>query len=110
MDFKETISFEDFSKIDLRIGEIIDCKKVEKSDKLLLLNVKIGTETRQIVSGIAERYTPDSVIGKKVVVVANLAPTKIRGNLSSGMLLCAEEDGKFELLETPNMSSGSKIR
>ena len=110
MDFKETISFEDFSKIDLRIGEIIACKKVEKSDKLLLLNVQIGTEVRQIVSGIAEKYQPDSIIGKKVVVVANLAPTKIRGNLSSGMLLCTEEDGKFELLETPNMASGSKIR
>ena len=110
MDFKETISFDDFSKIDLRIGEIIACKKVEKSDKLLLLNVQIGTEVRQIVSGIAEKYQPDSIIGKKVVVVANLAPTKIRGNLSSGMLLCAEEDGKFELLETPNMASGSKIR
>ena len=110
MDFKDTISFEEFEKIDLRIGEIIDCKKVEKSDKLLLLSVKIGTEIRQIVSGIAEKYSPESIVGKKVVVVVNLAPTKIRGNLSSGMLLCAVEDGKLELLETPNMSSGSKIK
>lgn len=110
MDFKETISFDEFDKIDLRIGEIIACQKVEKSDKLLLLNVKIGTEVRQIVSGIAEHYAPDQIVGKKVVVVANLAPTKIRGNLSSGMLLCAVEDGKLELLETPNMSSGSKIK
>ena len=110
MDFKETISFDEFDKIDLRIGEIIACQKVEKSDKLLLLNVKIGTEVRQIVSGIAEHYAPDQIVGKKVVVVANLAPTKIRGNLSSWMLLCAVEDGKLELLETPNMSSGSRIK
>lgn len=110
MDFKSNISFEEFEKTDLRIGEIIDCKKVEKSDKLLLSSVKIGTEVRQIVSGIATKYKPEDLIGKKVLVVVNLNPAKIRGNLSSGMLLCAGENEDIQLIEVPNGKSGDKVK
>lgn len=110
MDFKSNIAFEEFEKLDLRIGEIIDCKKVEKSDKLLLSQVQIGTEVRQIVSGIAMKYKPEDLVGKKVLVVVNLNPAKIRGNLSSGMLLCAGEGDELQLIEIPNSKSGSKVK
>ena len=110
MDFKTNIAFEEFEKLDLRVGEIIDCKKVEKSDKLLLSQVQIGTEVRQIVSGIAMKYKPEDLVGKKVLVVVNLNPAKIRGNLSSGMLLCAGDGEELQLIEIPNAKSGSKVK
>ncbi len=110
MDFKENVSFDDFEKLDLRVGEIIDCKKVEKSDKLLISQVQIGTEVKQIVSGIAEKYQPSDLIGKKVLVVVNLNPAKIRGNMSYGMLLCAGEKDNLTLIEVPNVNSGAKVK
>ena len=80
------ISFDDFVKVELRIGEIIACEKVEKSSKLLHETVKFGNETRSIVSGIAKHYTPEEMVGKKVVFVTNLKPVKICGVLSEGMI------------------------
>jgi methionyl-tRNA synthetase len=93
------ITFDDFVKVQLRVGEIIACEKVPKKDKLLKETVKFGEEVRTVVSGIAEHYTPEEMVGKKVVFVANLAPRKIAGILSEGMILCAEdENGKLSLV------------
>lgn len=96
---KETISFEDFQKIDMRAGTILEAKKVEKADKLLELKVDTGIDVRTIVSGIAESFTPEEIIGKQVTVLVNLAPRKIRGIESQGMLLLTDtEDGKLTFL------------
>ena len=93
------IEYDDFAKVDLKVGEVLACEKVEKADKLLKSTVKIGDEERTIVSGIAKFYTPEEMVGKKVVVVTNLAPRKIRGIESRGMLLCASvSDGENEKL------------
>ncbi len=93
------ITFDDFVKVQLRVGEIIACEKVPKKDKLLKETVKFGEEIRTVVSGIAEHYTPEEMVGKKVVFVANLAPRKIAGIVSEGMILCAEdENGKLSLV------------
>lgn len=106
---KPIVSIEDFAKLDLRVGEIIASKKHPNATKLLVSQVKIGEEVRQIVSGIAENYAPEEIIGKKVLVVVNLKPVKIRGEMSNGMLLCAEIGDKLELLES-KMPSGSVIK
>ena len=104
LELKDTIQYEDFDKIDFRVGTIVAAEKHPKADKLLVFQVKMGTETRQIISGVAERFTPEETIGKKVVVVANLAPRKLRGFESKGMLLFADNeiDGKmsFEFVTT----------
>ena len=104
LELKDTIQYEDFDKIDFRVGMIVAAEKHPKADKLLVFQVKMGTETRQIISGVAERFTPEETIGKKVVVVANLAPRKLRGLESKGMLLFADNeiDGKmsFEFVTT----------
>jgi len=93
---KETIQYEDFAKIDLRAGTILSAEKVEKADKLLKLEVDMGTEKRTIVSGIAMHFKPEEIIGKQVTVVANLAPRKMRGIESQGMILMAEnKDGRL---------------
>lgn len=98
---KETITFEDFDKIDLRVGKIIAAEKVEKADKLLKLTVDLGFEQRTVVSGIALHYTPEEVIGKKVSLVANLSPRKMRGIESNGMILMAEDEhGKLLFVNT----------
>ncbi len=89
---KPQIVFDDFEKVELKVGTILNSEKVEKSDKLLKNTIKIGNETRTIVSGIAEHYKPEDIIGKQVVVVTNLAPRKIRGIESNGMVLCAFND------------------
>lgn len=109
IEYKPEINFDDFTKLELRVGEIIASEKVKNSDKLLVSQVKIGSDVRQIVSGIANFYEPSQIIGKKVMVVVNLAPAKIRGNMSYGMLLCAEEEGKLTLIEIPSCASGAKI-
>jgi methionyl-tRNA synthetase len=88
---KDTITIDDFSKIDLRIGTITQATKVEKADKLLQLTVDMGFETRTILSGIALHFAPENIIGKQVVVVSNLAPRKMRGIESNGMILMAED-------------------
>ncbi len=98
-DLKEEITFNDFSKIDLRVGQIIEAHKVEKSKKLLKIIVDLGFEKRQIISGIAKSINPDLLIGKKVIVVANLKPAKLMGIESQGMILAAGDDG--DSLELP---------
>ena len=104
------ISFDQFSKIDLRVAEVIEAERVPKTDKLMKLQIKIGDETRQIVAGIAEHYDVDQLKGKKIIVVANLEPTKIRDEMSNGMLLAAKDDGKLTLLTTvENINSGAKV-
>ena len=98
---KEEILFNDFTKMDLRVGEIKTAEKLEKSDKLLKFSVDIGLETRTILSGVAKHFTPQAMIGKKVIVVANLAPRRIMGVESQGMLLFAENrDGKLIAVST----------
>lgn len=93
MALKPQIQFDDFAKIDLRTGTILSAEKVEKADKLLKLEIDLGFEKRTIVSGIAQHFAPDTIVGKKVVVVANLAPRKMRGIESNGMILMAEDAG-----------------
>jgi methionyl-tRNA synthetase len=99
---KPEIVFDDFAKIDLRVGKIIEAKKVEKADKLLELTVDLGFETRTILSGIAMHFTPEEILGKQVTIVANLAPRKMRGIESKGMILMAEDaNGKLHFVN-PN--------
>lgn len=99
VDKKPEITIDDFDKVQLRVGEIIKCEAVPKSKKLLCSQVKMGSEVRQIVSGISQYYKPEKMVGKKVIVVANLKPAKLAGVLSEGMLLCAEnEKGEYVLL------------
>jgi len=106
---KELITIDDFDKLELKIGEVIQCEKIEKSDKLLKSQIKIGNEVRQIVSGIAKWYTPEEMVGKKVVVVTNLKPVKLRGVMSEGMVLAAD-DGKGNLaLLTANIENGANV-
>ena len=109
---KDEITIEDFEKIDLRIGKVIDAKKMEKSDKLLILQIKIENEVRQIVSGISNNYSPGEMIGKYVVVVANLKPAKLRGEMSYGMILCASgtKEGALEVLETHSEQEFAKVK
>ena len=108
---KEEISYDDFSKMQFQVGEIISCEAVKKSKKLLCSQVKIGSQVKQIVSGIKACYTPEEMVGKKVMVLVNLKPAKLAGVLSEGMLLCAEDaDGNLALV-TPEkpMPSGAEI-
>ncbi len=106
------ISIEDFAKVQFKTGLVLSAEKVEKSDKLLKLSVRTGERTRTIVSGIANYYKPEEMVGKTVVVVANLKPAKLRGILSEGMILCAEDkDGKLSLITTlAEMSDGAVVR
>jgi len=108
---KETISYDDFSKLQFQVGEILSCEAVPKADKLLCSQVKIGSQVRQIVSGIRSTYTPEEMVGKKVMVLVNLAPRKIRGLVSEGMLLCAEDENGVLSLVTPEkpMPAGAEI-
>ncbi len=106
---KENIGFEDFMKLDIRAGEILEAEKIEKSDKLLKLKVDIGIEIRTIVSGIAKHVDMDKIIGQKVSVVANLAPKKLMGVESAGMILMAEDtEGNLKFVDT-EAESGSTI-
>lgn len=109
-EMEKLITIDDFSKVSLKIGEIIDCKKCENAEKLLVSKVKIDNEIRQIVSGIAKFYQPEQLIGKHVVVVENLKPVVIRGYESYGMLLCASTKKELELLEVKNISSGGLVK
>lgn len=102
------ISIDDFAKMEMVVGEVLKSKKHEKADKLLVSKVDIGGEVRQIVSGIAEHVDPKGFVGKKVVVLANLKPVKIRGVESQGMIICAENEGKFEVV-TSSLPAGSKL-
>ena len=107
----EQISFDDFKKMDFRVGEILKVEHIEGTDKLLKIDVNIGTETRQMVSGIADTYSPDDLIGKKIVVIVNLKPAVIRGVESQAMLLAAEVSGKADLpFFLTDIPAGSKVR
>ena len=108
---KPEITYDDFAKLQFQVGEIIACEEVKKSKKLLCSQVKIGTQVKQIVSGIKAHYTPEQMVGKKVMVLMNLAPRKMAGIVSEGMLLCAEDaEGNLALM-TPEkaMPSGAEI-
>jgi methionyl-tRNA synthetase len=100
LELKAPIEFDDFDKIDLRVGLIEKAEKHPKADKLLIFQVKMGTERRQIVSGVAEHYKPEEMVGKKVIVVANLKPRKLRGEESKGMILFADNGEKLEIVTT----------
>ncbi|MEQ1676487.1 MAG: methionine--tRNA ligase [Chitinophagaceae bacterium] len=108
---KPQIQYDDFAKLELKAGTVTACVKVEKADKLLKLEVDLGAEKRTIVSGIAQHYTPDEMVGKQVIVVTNLAPRKMKGIESQGMILTAEDsDGKLQLLQPEKpVSPGSTV-
>lgn len=105
------ITIDDFMKVDLRVATVTACETVPKADKLLKLQVDLGYEQRQVVSGIAKFYTPDDLIGQKVIVVANLKPVKLRGELSQGMILAGEKDGILKLASVdPELENGAKVK
>jgi methionyl-tRNA synthetase len=108
----ETINYEEFSKVKLKIVEIISAERVEGSDKLLKLETSLGGEKRQIIAGIGKAYTPESLVGKKIVIVANLEPRKLMGLESQGMLLAAstENEGPILLIPDTDITSGAEIR
>ena len=108
---KPLIAYDDFARLRMQVGEIISCEAVKGSKKLLCSQVRIGSETRQILSGIRTWYTPEDLVGKKVCVLVNLAPRKMAGLLSEGMLLCAEDGtGNLALLQPEtDIPSGAEI-
>ena len=105
------ISIDDFAKVELKVGTVLESAPVEGAKKLLVSKIRIGNEVRQIVSGIAEYYKPEEIIGKQVVVVTNLKPVKLRGVLSEGMILCASKGDKLCIV-SPNgdMEDGAEVR
>lgn len=110
-DIKPQIKYDDFAKLDLRVARVIAAKKVEKADKLLELRVDLGQEQRTIVAGVAQHYQPEDLLGKKIVILANLEPTKIRGIVSEGMLLAASDDQALEVLVLDKeVSPGGKVK
>lgn len=107
----DEITIDDFAKIDLRVATVIAAERVPKTDKLIKLQVKIGDEERTIVSGIAQHYEPENLIGKNVIVIANLKPAKLRGIESRGMVLAASDgEGNLVLADAPGIASGSKVK
>ncbi len=108
----ETIKYDDFAKLDLRVAKILEAKEHPNADKLLVLQIDLGTETRQLVAGIRGHYEPADLVGRMIVVVANLAPRKMRGEESQGMLLAASnEDHSQVILVTPmsEIAPGSSV-
>lgn len=107
----ETISFEDFKKIDIRIGKILSAEKVEGSDKLLKLEVDFGSEKRQIIAGIAQFYAPEALIGKECPFAYNLASRTLKGLESQGMILCPSDDGSPVLMHPDKeIKPGSTVK
>ena len=108
---KPEITFDQFGALQFQVGEIIACEAVPKSKKLLCSKVKVGSQVKQIVSGIKAHYTPEQMVGKKVMVLVNLKPAKLAGVLSEGMLLCAEDEKGNLALMTPekDMPAGAEI-
>jgi methionyl-tRNA synthetase len=104
------IEYDDFLKVDLRVATIKEAKKHPNADKLLILQVDLGKEIRQIVSGIAKYYEPEALVGKQVMVVTNLKPRKLRGEMSHGMILAADNDDTFTLATVADaIASGTKV-
>jgi methionyl-tRNA synthetase len=108
---KDQIQYDDFAKLDLRIATVTHCEKVEKADKLLNLTLSVGTETCTVLSGIAQHFSPEEVIGKQVLYLYNLAPRKMRGIESQGMILMAEDsNGKLRFMQpSEKVDSGSQV-
>lgn len=105
------ITIDDFMKVELRVAEIIKCEPVKKADKLLKIQLDLGYEKRQVVSGIAQHYKPEELVGRKVICVTNLKPVKLRGELSQGMILAGSEDGKLALATVDSsLPNGSKVK
>ncbi len=107
---QEEITIDDFGKMDLRVAKVLTCEKVKGADKLLQFTVDLGTETRTVISGIAQHYQPEELVGRNVVMVANLKPAKIRGIESRGMLLSASCEDKLILVDAPDMPAGSRVK
>ncbi len=111
LDLKDEVSFDEFMKMDIRIGKIIKAEKHPNADKLLKLQVDLGAEQRQVIAGIAEHYAPDDLVGKSVSIVANLKPAKIRGEISQGMILAADDGHVVSpLIPLKDVDPGSKVR
>ncbi len=108
LEIKPQIEYDDFAKLDFKVAKVVKCEKHPKADRLLVLQLKVGPEQVQVVSGIAEFFKPEELVGKKVVWVANLKPIKLRGIASNGMVLAAEKDGKLELL-TADIDDGAQV-
>lgn len=111
IDQKPEITYEDFEKLQFQVGEIIACEEVKKSKKLLCSQVRVGSQVKQIVSGIKTHYSAEEMVGKKVMVLVNLKPAKLAGIVSEGMLLCAEDaDGNLALVvPEKEMPAGAEI-
>jgi methionyl-tRNA synthetase len=106
----ELIEIQDVSKVQLRVARVVEAARVEKTDKLLKLQIELGDERRQIIAGIAQHYAPEALVGKLIVVVANLKPAKLRGEESQGMLLAAKQNGELKLLTVDGtIASGAGI-
>ena len=104
------ITFDDFKKIDLRVAKIIRAEKIEGSEKLLKLQVDLGSEQRQVIAGIGKQYTPEALVGKEIVVVVNLEPRLIFGLESQAMLLAAQGDGPVILIPEKEVAAGAGVR
>lgn len=109
---KEEITIDDFEKLDLRVVKVLECEPIKKANKLLKLKVDLGGEVRQVVSGIAKHFKPEELVGKNVVLVANLKPVKLRGELSQGMILAAsnDDDSVLNLVDPGKLPTGSEVR
>ncbi|SFK57925.1 methionyl-tRNA synthetase [Halobacillus dabanensis] len=110
-DQAEEVTIDDFMKLDFRVAEVLKVDKVKKADKLLKIQLDLGYEQRQVISGIAEHYTPEELVGKKVICVANLKPVKLRGELSEGMVLAGEDEGGLSLASVDQtLKNGTKVK
>ena len=109
---RPNIEFDDFMKLDIRVGTVLECQKVPKADKLLQFKIADGLENRTIVSGIAQHYNPEELVGKQVCFIANLAPRKLKGIVSEGMILSAENfDGSLSVVTTmTEVKPGSEVK
>ena len=108
----ETINYDDFSKIKLRVAKIISAERVEGSEKLLKLQVSLGTEERQVIAGIGKAYTPEDLVGKSIIIIANLEPRQLMGLESQGMLLAASTENQGPILLVPDspIDPGAEVR
>ena len=108
---KEEISMDEFTKLDLRVAKILSAEKVEKTDKLMKLEVEVSGEVRTVVSGIAKHYAPEDLVNQHVVLVANLKPTKLRGIMSQGMILAASQGEVLEVLTVnKDLPGGARVK
>lgn len=105
------ITYDDFAKLELRVATVVECKPHPNADKLLVLQIDLGTERRQICAGLRQHVTPESLVGKQIVVVANLAPRQMRGEVSQGMLLAASDASGKVVVVTPGeaVAAGSRV-